>query len=70
MLDDPTKFDANVTATNTLHHSAEHPSRVTLPVVSLGDLPEKRFIGDLMGDPLSALSEEEISALEKTGYVF
>jgi len=30
----------NVTAQNTLHHSATYPSRITLPIVKQSDLPK------------------------------
>jgi hypothetical protein len=36
--------DVNYSATNTLYHSAQYPSRVTLPVVTRRDLPEVRNI--------------------------
>jgi predicted acyl esterase len=36
--------DVNYTATNTLYHSMQYPSHVTLPVVTRRDLPEVRNI--------------------------
>jgi len=39
LLNDPELFKTNVTATNTLHHSAKYASKITLPVVSMDQLP-------------------------------
>ena len=33
-------FEQNVTATNTIYHSAQYPSKITLPSVDKDQLPE------------------------------
>ena len=39
LMNDPQYPGPNVTATNTLYHSARYPSRITLPVVERSQLP-------------------------------
>jgi hypothetical protein len=47
LFKDPAYPGANITATNTLHHSIIYPSKVTLPVVTRFQIPEVHVIKEV-----------------------
>lgn len=47
LLIDPLYPGDNITATNTLHHSSQYPSRVTLPVVNKRQIPEVHVLKEV-----------------------
>jgi hypothetical protein len=47
LLNDPLYPGDNITATNTLYHSAQYPSRVTLPVVHKRQIPEIHLLKEV-----------------------
>lgn len=47
LLNDPAYPGENITSTNTLYHSAEYPSRISLPVVQKEQLPVVHLLKEL-----------------------
>jgi uncharacterized protein len=47
LLNDPLYPGDNITATNTLYHSSQYPSRVTLPVVKKYQIPEVHVLKEI-----------------------
>ena len=71
LLNDPDLFTTNVTATNTLHHSASYPSKVTLPVVTMDQLPEYDVIAEAqaaLGMTVEELENSPMARLVELSY--
>jgi len=47
LLNDPQYPGANITAVNTIYHSAQYPSKITLPKVNKFQLPEVRVLKEV-----------------------
>ena len=60
LLKDPAYPGANITATNTIHHSAAYPSKITLPHVELSQLPKVHVLKEVQA-AYPSITEEVIA---------
>jgi predicted lipid-binding transport protein (Tim44 family) len=47
LIADPKYPGENITALNTIYHSAEYPSHVTLPIVTKSQIPETNILKEV-----------------------